>query len=282
MRIRSTSSLYAIMIVLGLWGCTTRACATDKFMSLTTGDSLRLAACSMQEYVWRGNIDCTYKVLQPKRNIPDATLLLFHGAGDNAPNFVKIAARIDTAFLHHVVIQAPVETTWHVDDSETGEPQTFRGYSWISTRSSSWADGGLSLSLYFVDQVLERVIDMKADRLPPIFVLGFRQGAGVAAVWAAAHRELVDGVVLVSGYADGPIRTLLEGGFGHLKDVPCLALIGTEAEDAISSADLALRVRELGASVQTRFLARGAQFSPKDYPIIREFIRSHMKHKVEE
>lgn len=248
--------------------------ADQEYVSFTAGDSLRLAACTQNDFIWRGNIDCSYKTLTPKSGLPIATLLLFHGSGDNAANFTKIAARIDTTRINHVIIQAPVETAWYVDDPATGEVTAYQGYSWVADESS-WIDGGLSLSLYLVERVFERVINPNQERLPPIFLLGFRQGAGVAAAWAASHRDLVRGMILVSGYADPVVDMLLDPHLLQYEGLPCLSLIGTEAIDALDSAELSSRIRELGADLEVQFMNRDAQFSPRDYGLIRDFILNH-------
>jgi predicted esterase len=260
-----------VWCVLGLI-CTVHA--DQEYVSFTTGDSLRLAACTQHDYIWRGNIDCSYKTLTPKSGLPIATLMLFHGSGDNAANFTKIAARIDTSRINHVLVQAPVETAWYVDDPATGEVTAYQGYSWVADESS-WVDGGLSLSLYLVERVFERVISPNQEELPPIFLLGFRQGAGVAAAWAASHRELVRGMILVSGYADPVVDTILDPQLFNYEGLPCLSIIGTEALDALDSAGLSSRMRELGADLEVKFMNRDAQFSPRDYDLIREFILDH-------
>jgi len=263
--------MLCVFLICCIIGCLDVIHADQEYVSFTTGDSLRLAACTQQDFVWRGNIDCSYKVLTPKSGLPIATLILFHGSGDNAANFTKIAARIDTSHINHVIVQAPVETAWYVDDPSTGEVTSYQGYSWVADESS-WVDGGLSLSLYLVERVFERVISPNQEELPPIFLLGFRQGAGVAATWAATHRNLIRGLILVSGYADPVVERLLDPRLFNYQELPCLSLIGTEAIDALESARLSSRIQELGADIDVKFMNRDAQFSPRDYGLIRDFI----------
>jgi predicted esterase len=238
-------------------------------------DSILLQGLSVGSFLWRGQLEGSYRLLTPKLGTRKTTLVLLHGAGDNADNFLKIAARIDAATFEYLIIQAPFEATVHMEDPVTGQLSAFRGYNWISS-TGLWPDQGVGLSLFLINNVIDEVRLLASEPARPLFVLGFRQAAGIAALWAARNLERVAGLVLVSGYAEPPVHALLESDAVDLHGIPCLILIGIQSDDSIDSGALAVSVRELGAELTLKQLDRAAAFASEDYTLIREFILSHI------
>jgi predicted esterase len=247
----------------------------ETYVNYTRTDSLRLQELTVGSFVWRGQLEASYRLLSPNFGTPKATLVLLHGAGDNIDNFLKIAARIESTEMNHLVIQAPFEATVHMEDPVTGQLSLFRGYNWISS-TGLWPDHGVGLSLFLINKVMEEVRPSGSDGSPPLFLLGFRQAAGVAALWAARNAENVAGLILVSGYAEPPVRGYLRNERATLGGVPCLVLMGSQADDFVDAGALAVSVRELGADLTLKQLDRAAAFAAEDYTLIREFIMSHI------
>lgn len=249
--------------------------SAETYVNYTHMDSIRLQGLTVGSYVWRGQLEASYRLLTPSFGNRKATLVLLHGAGDNADNFLKIAARIDPTDLEHLIIQAPYEAAVHMEDPVTGQLSAFRGYNWISS-TGLWPDGGVGLSLFLISNVMDEVRSPVPEQAPPLFLLGFRQAAGIVALWAARNPEHVAGLILVSGYAEPPVHALLESEGVDLRGVPCLVLIGAQSDDSIDSGALAVSVRELGAELTLKKLDRAAAFASEDYTLIREFIMSHI------
>ena len=162
-----------------------------------------------------------------------------------------------------------------MEDPVTGQLSAFRGFNWISS-SGLWPDDGVGLSLFLINIVMEEARLLTSNEALPLFLLGFRQAAGIAALWAARNSEHVAGLILVSGYAEPPVRGYLTNERVGLGGVPCLVLIGSGADDFIDTGALAASVRELGADLTLKQLDRGAAFADEDYTLIREFIVGHI------
>ncbi|MCU0611658.1 MAG: hypothetical protein MUE60_07725 [Candidatus Eisenbacteria bacterium] len=246
--------------------------ALSEYTSFTASDSAFLAGSAVDRFVWKTGFESPYVVLLPQSRQVKGLLVLLHGAGDNPTNFSKIVGRLNLPSIQHVLPRAPFPMTVRIPDPATGHSGAFAGYAWLDEADGVWTDYGAAFSAFLLGRIIEQVLPSLGGESPALVLLGFRQAAGIAALWAAANPGRVRGLILVSGYADPPVREALRASGLDLRDVPCLVLVGTQAADALDSGDLGVRVRELGAAVESRHLARGADFGGEDYPIVREFV----------
>ncbi|MBN1422969.1 hypothetical protein JXA88_00295 [Candidatus Fermentibacteria bacterium] len=266
-----SSIRFAAIVILGL-PCMSSGAPAD-YVNFTAADSAGLAGVTVERFLFRSGLECPYTLIRHGDGEVKGFLVLLHGAGDNPTNFTKIATRLGLRGMQHILPRAPFPMSIRLPDPLTGREESFAGYGWLDDPTSPWVDRGTALSAFTVGSIIDEVRPAHAEG-PPLVLAGFRQAAGIAALWAAANPGRVQGLVLVSGYAEPPVQeALAAGGRGlALQDMPCLVLIGIDAPDAVDSGDLAATVRDLGARIEPHFVARGADFSELDYGLIRAFV----------
>lgn len=246
--------------------------ALEEYTSFTAGDSANLAASTVERFLWKSGLECPYTVIRPHSDEVKGFVVFLHGAGDNPTNVSKVAGRLALQEVEYVLPRAPFPTTVRVADPVNGKMESFVGNTWLDGTQDLWHDRGAAFSAFLVGRVIEQILPAHAQG-PPLVIVGFRQGAGIAALWAAANPGRVQGLVLVSGYADAPVREALQAPGLSLRDMPCMALVGTESPDAVDSGELAVRARQMGARLETHFAARRVDLEDDDYALIRAFIQ---------
>lgn len=242
-----------------------------EYMNLSAADSARLADATMERFLYRGGLECPYILIRHRASEVKGFLVLLHGAGDNPANFTKIAGRLGLRGAQYIVPRAPFLRSVRLPDPRTGREESFTGYGWLDEAGSPWVDRGTALSAFTVGTIIDQVRPGHADG-PPLFLVGFRQGAGIAALWAAANPGRVQGLVLVAGYAEPQVRNALGGPGLTLQDVPCLVVSGVNAPDATGGAELVEALGSLGATLESHLLPRGTDLADADYELIRAFV----------
>lgn len=245
--------------------------ALPEYVSFSASDSAHVAASTVERFLWKNSFECPYTVIRAAETEVKGFVVFLHGAGDNPTNFSKIAGRCGLHKVEFVVPRAPFVTTVHLPNPKSGVTEAFTGYSWVDSQDRAWPDRGASFSAFLVGRVVEQMKPAGAEG-PPVVLIGFRQGAGMALLAAGSDPGRVRALVLVSGYADPPVQESLGAPWITLSDIPCLVLIGTDSPDALESGHLAVTAKRLGARVESHYLPRGSEFVEEDYALIRSFV----------
>lgn len=184
-----------------------------------------------------GRVDIANAGTQPSG--ARAAVILIHGRGGDAHDMLSLAHALHTTDVAYISPQAP-GNTWYpysfMAPIEKNEPQ-------------------LSLSLETLDQVVKQVTD---EGTPPsrIVLIGFSQGACLAAEYLARKPRRFGGLGCLSGALIGPdgAERLYSGSFENMP-----AFFGCSDVDSHIPA---YRVREAAAT----YTALGAQVTLRFYP----------------
>lgn len=119
-----------------------------------------------------------------------AVMVLLHGRGATAESILELADELDVPDVAYLAPQAP-GGSWYP-------------YSFLSPieRNEPW----LSSALEMVDETVSRVSAAK-DGAEKVVLLGFSQGACLAAEYAARHPRRYGGLVVLTGGLIGPDGT---------------------------------------------------------------------------
>ncbi len=266
----------SVLVVASVgWFLRPDAAVLEEYVLYTASDSASLAASTVERFALKNGFECPYVVIRPVAQEVKAVVVLLHGAGDNPRNAAKVALRLGVP-LTVIAPRAPFPLSVTLPEPRTGEPRPYVGYSWVETTPGSWCDRGVAFSVLVVDRVVEGELPSVA-RDVPLLLLGIRQGAGIALLWAAANPGKASALVAVGGHADPLIRHGLEQPGRRLEGFPVLLCVGPRPSHAVEAGTLAASARHLGVDLSFHGLGDSNDLSDDDYAAIREFLLDHAR-----
>ncbi|MBO4248850.1 alpha/beta hydrolase [Halomicrobium sp. IBSBa] len=164
------------------------------------------------------------------RGATEAVVLALHGRGATAQGIVAL---LDPISHHGVTVVAP-------------DAHRSRWYPYAGTQPIERNEPHVSSALAVVEALLEHVVETFGVDRDHVVLVGFSQGACVAAEFAARNPDRYGGVAVLSGTLLGP--TIDSSGFaGTLDGTPVLVASGDE--DPHVSADRARATAEVFRSL---------------------------------
>lgn len=138
-----------------------------------------------------------YQILKAKTQV-DKKLILLHGYGSNGNSMLTVAAELQQ-HIPNITFIAPNAPTLY-EGGSYGMP----GYQWFSLldRSPEKMLSGVVAAQQVIAPFIEEVIDQ--DPHIPVFVLGFSQGAMLAAHTVLRLPRKIKGLVMCSGALIAP------------------------------------------------------------------------------